>query len=194
MSDTLVLNRDGSPLSIVPLSIIPWQEAVKLIYLNKVSILTDYSDWIVHSQRASMPVPAIVMTKKYVDAASKVKFTKMNLMYRDNFTCQYCSKKFEPHELTMDHVIPKSFGGRKTWDNIVCACTECNWKRGHDVRIQPKIKPYKPSHFDLMAKRKLHPIYLKHESWNHFLQWDEKLLLKKPKGKSDNFKVDVTKF
>ena len=180
MSDVLVLNADGSPFSIIPLSVISWQDAIKLMYLGKVQAVENYSDWIIHSQKQSLAVPAVVMTRRYFNNTTKVRFTKQNLLYRDDFSCQYCHEEFPGSELTLDHVVPKSFGGKKSWDNIVCACGPCNWKRGHDQSIRPKNKPHKPTYYELVNKRKKYPIWLKHPSWNNYLQWDPNLLADKP--------------
>jgi 5-methylcytosine-specific restriction endonuclease McrA len=176
MSDVLLLNSDGNPLSIIPLSAVTWQEAIKLIYQDKVTPVEFYEDWAVHSQNLAMQVPSIIMSKKYHNTATGIRFTKQNLIYRDQSRCQYCNKQFASKDLTFDHVIPKSLGGKKTWTNIVLACHHCNHSRGDDVRIQPIRKPYKPTYYELVRSRKNFPINMKHPSWQLFLNWDEKLI------------------
>src|ERR1019366_6122295 len=145
--DCLILNSDMNPLSIIPLSVISWQEAIKLLYQDKVTAVEFYSDWAVHSQNLVMQVPAVVMTKKYHETATRVRFTKQNLLYRDNSCCQYCGKEFVSKDLTLDHVTPKCYGGKKLWTNIVLACGPCNWERGNNARIRPIRMPKKPTYY-----------------------------------------------
>lgn len=178
--DTLVLNADLSAFSLLPLSIINYREAIKLIYLGKVQALEEYEHWIVHSQKMSMHVPAIVVTKKYFNKTNSVRFTKGNVALRDDYRCQYCGDKFILDELTLDHYIPKSMGGKKSFENCVISCGPCNWSRGHDISIKPMSVPRKPTYFELVKKRKQYPIFLKHKSWNKYLQWPERLLLDRP--------------
>jgi len=174
--DTLILNSDGNPLSIIPLSVISWQEAVKLVYQDKVTIVENYTDWTVHSQKMAIQVPAIVMVKKFYGGATRIRFTKNNLIFRDNSRCQYCGERFLGKELTLDHVIPKSMGGKKVWTNIVLACQDCNHSRGDDISIQPIKKPSKPTYYQLITERKKFPITISHESWGIFLNWPEELV------------------
>jgi len=174
--DVLILNSDGNPLSIIPLSVVSWQEAVKLLYQDKVTVVELYEDWVVHSQMLAMAVPAIIMCKKYHEAATRIRFTKQNLYWRDCGKCQYCNKHFPPKDLTLDHVVPRSFGGKKSWENLVMACPKCNHGRGDDISIQPIKKPRKPTYYQLVAERKKFPINISHESWKLFLNWPEDLV------------------
>jgi 5-methylcytosine-specific restriction endonuclease McrA len=175
-ASTLILNSDGNPLSIIPLSAINWQEAIKLLYQHKVEPIEFYDNWVVHSQKLAYQVPAIVMTKKFYNNTTRIRFTKQNLYYRDQGCCQYCGNNFETKELTIDHVIPKSMGGTRSWSNTVLSCGPCNWSRGNDISVQPIKKPVRPTYFELMVKRKKFPVKLAHESWNIFLNWPEELV------------------
>jgi 5-methylcytosine-specific restriction endonuclease McrA len=178
--DVLLLNADGAPMSLLPLSTVSWKEAIRLIYLDRVSPIEFYEDWIIHSARISMVVPAIIMTKKFYENTSNVKFTASNVYLRDNYTCQYCGHKFVRNELTLDHYIPKSKGGKKSWDNIIAACEYCNHSRGNNFNIKPIKVPKKPTYYELVNNRKKYPIYIKHPSWNDYLQWDPTLISHKP--------------
>ena len=62
--------------------------------------------------------------------AEQVKFNRRNIFARDRNRCQYCGRRFPTSELSLDHVVPRSLGGQTTWENIVCACTECNARKG----------------------------------------------------------------
>jgi 5-methylcytosine-specific restriction endonuclease McrA len=191
--DTLILNSDGHPLSIIPLSVISWQESIKLLYQDKVVSLENYNDWTVHSARLAMQVPAVVMTKRFHEQTTRVRFTKNNLYFRDQAKCQYCGETFSSKELTLDHVVPRSHGGRKIWTNIVLSCPNCNFSRGNDTRIQPIKKPLKPSYYELVNYRKKFPITVSHESWKQFLNWPEELIIIGNNNKEEKFSLDQIK-
>jgi len=174
--DVLILNSDCSPLSIIPLSTVSWQEAIKLLVLQKVVAVENYSDWQVHSQRTTIQVPSVVITKRFYQTYNRIRFTRNNLLIRDQFRCQYCDKQFSSKDLTVDHVWPKSMGGKRTWENSVMACVDCNQERGDDTSIQPIKKPHKPTYYELVRARKNFPVDMSHPSWQVFLNWDEHLV------------------
>jgi len=118
----LVLNADYRPLSYYPLSLWPWQEAVKAAFLERVDIVAEY-DCVVRSPSTDIRIPSVVVLKDYVRPRKEVAFTRFNLFLRDGFECQYCGAK---GELTFDHVIPRSKGGITSWENGVAACALCN--------------------------------------------------------------------
>jgi 5-methylcytosine-specific restriction endonuclease McrA len=122
----LVLNADYRPLSYYPLSLWPWQEAIKAAVLNRVSIVAEY-DHVVRSQRQEFRIPSVVVLKDYVKPQKRVAFTRFNLFLRDEFCCQYCGAK---GDLTFDHVVPRSRGGITSWENVVAACSPCNLRKG----------------------------------------------------------------
>ena len=129
MREVLLLNHDGNPLNLWPLSTLTWQQAIKALFLEKVTVLRSYDDWICHSQHISIPVPSVVMMNRYHHQKGIVNFTRRNVFLRDRFHCQYCMRHFSSEHLTVDHVIPKSLGGRLRWKNVVAACLKCNLKR-----------------------------------------------------------------
>ena len=114
----LVLNADFRPLSYFPLSVWSWQDAVKAVFLNRVSVLSEYEDE-VHSPSMSMRLPSVIALKDHIPAARKPAFTRFNVFLRDAFSCQYCGDRYPMHDLTFDHVVPRSRGGRTTWGNIL---------------------------------------------------------------------------
>jgi 5-methylcytosine-specific restriction endonuclease McrA len=122
----LVLNADYRPLSYYPLSLWPWQEVIKAVFLERVDVVSTY-DHVVHSPSFEMKLPSVVSLKQYVPQERPPAFTRFNLFLRDGFSCQYCGS---PDDLTFDHVIPRSRGGRTTWENIVTACAPCNLQQG----------------------------------------------------------------
>jgi 5-methylcytosine-specific restriction endonuclease McrA len=103
---------------------------------NKIEIIEEYKDIDLNSVSFSMKCPAVVKltTYKHYKNRNKVKFSRYNIFYRDQFKCQYCGKhKKNPEELTFDHVIPRSAGGKTEWTNIVTACLPCNSKKGNKL-------------------------------------------------------------
>ena len=171
----LVLNADFRPLSYFPLSLWPWQEAVKAAFLDRVTIVAEY-DTVVHSPSISMQLPSVVVLRDYVKPARYPAFTRFNLFLRDQFSCQYCGST---GEMTFDHVTPRSRGGRTTWDNVVAACNRCNLKKANmtlrEAGMALARPPRRPDQAELQNKgRRFPPNYL-HESWMDFLYWDAEL-------------------
>ncbi|MEO1687113.1 MAG: HNH endonuclease [Pseudomonadota bacterium] len=171
----LVLNADYRPLSYFPLSLWPWQEAVKAAFLDRVAIVAEY-DEVARSPSLEIRLPSVVVLREYVKPARLAAFTRFNLFLRDEFTCQYCGAK---GDLTFDHVIPRSRGGRTTWENVVASCGPCNLRKGSRLLKHAGMKlakpPRRPAASELQnVGRKFPPNYL-HDSWMDFLYWDAEL-------------------
>jgi len=182
--DTLLLNANGMPLTHVPLSVIPWQKAFYLVFLEKVRVLKEYDEWTIHSQRIEMKVPSIIIMTEQIKYDKQLKYSRQNVFLRDDFTCQLQSTnrckerggKVKPTELTLDHVIPRSQGGITSWVNVCTSCKECNSSKGNNEKIVPKKKPYKPSYYEILKKRKTLPIQIRDEEWKHYIDWPEHLI------------------
>ena len=177
-SPALVLNADFRPLNYYPLSLCSWQDAIKAVYLERVSVIESY-DKIVYSPSISFKLPSVVALKNFIMQQRRPVFTRFNVFLRDNFTCQYCHEKFSANELTFDHLIPKYAGGKTTWTNVVSACTSCNVKKGRRLLKYAKMHlekmPFKPTSEQLQQSgRNFPPNYL-HESWRDYLYWDTEL-------------------
>lgn len=166
---TLILNADASPVSILPLSTISWEEAIRYLVSEKATVLEWYDDWIVRSERWSTPVPAVMILKEYQKKKTTVRFSKLNVFLRDGYSCQYCGETVTHKLATLDHVLPVSHGGTTTFENCVCACARCNANKGNNKKIVPKNKPYKPTYFQLAEKRKRMDWHLAHPSWANYL-------------------------
>jgi 5-methylcytosine-specific restriction endonuclease McrA len=169
MGSTLVLNTDGTPVSMLPLSTIPWEEAIKYMVLDKAHVLEWHEHWIVHSATWETQVPAVIMLKEYMKKKSGIRFSKANVFLRDGYKCQYCGVETTRKTATLDHVVPTSHGGKTTFENTVCACADCNARKGNNKKIVPKKLPVKPTYFQLVEKRKHMEFDLRHPSWGAYL-------------------------
>jgi 5-methylcytosine-specific restriction endonuclease McrA len=143
-----------------------WREISEL----KAQFKEPHEDW-VRSVNFEIQAPRIIRLLTYDRVPNQVvRFNRRNLFARDHNTCQYCGKKFPTTELSLDHIIPRSQGGDTTWENIVCACIDCNVKKGgrtpHDAHMSLIRKPTKPKRSPLLTIKLGNP---KYESWKTFL-------------------------
>lgn len=169
MASTLKLNSDGSPVSMIPLSTMSWQEAIQCMVLEKGTVLEWHEDWIVHSEYWETRVPAVIILKEFSKKKTSVRFSKQNVFLRDDYVCQYCGVQTSRNTATLDHVLPVSHGGKTTFENCVCSCADCNARKGNNKKIIPKKLPIKPNYFQLENKAKKQPIFLGHPSWAAYL-------------------------
>lgn len=171
----LVLNADYRPLSYYPLSLWPWQEAVKAAFLDRVEIVAEYDEW-VRSPSTTIRIPSVVVLRDYVKPQKRVAFTRFNLFLRDEFCCQYCGAK---GDLTFDHVVPRSRGGATTWENVVAACSTCNLRKGNrSLRasgLSLRRAPRQPGAEELRNVGRRFPPNQLHVSWLDYLYWDAEL-------------------
>ena len=174
----LVLNADFRPLSYFPLSLMHWQDTVKAVFLDRVSVLSEY-DRAIRSPAFEMRLPSVVALKDYVPSRRSPAFTRFHVFLRDKFTCQYCGQKFPTHELTFDHVVPRMRGGKSSWDNVVTACSVCNARKGSmsvaQSRMQLLALPRAPSMHELQNLGRSFPPNSLHISWRDYLYWDLEL-------------------
>lgn len=166
---TLVLNADAQPVSLLPLSVVDWQESIRYLVLDKISVMSWYEDWVVRSANWSTNVPAVIMLKEYQKSKNISRLNKRNLFLRDNYTCQYCGCGVTDDTATLDHVHPISQGGKSTWTNLSTACKHCNYSKGAKTKIKPKVVPYKPDYWELAEKRRRRGYHLAHPSWADYL-------------------------
>lgn len=171
----LALNADYRPLSYFPLSLWPWQDVVKAVFLDRVEVIATY-DHVVRSPSFEMRLPSVISLREYVSQDRPPAFTRFNVFLRDGFTCQYCGSG---EDLTYDHLVPRSRGGRTTWDNIVAACSSCNLRKGGRLLRESGLalfrKPRRPTQHELQAMGRRFPPHYLHESWVDYLYWDVEL-------------------
>ena len=174
----LALNADFRPLNYFPLSLWSWQDAIKAVFSERVTIISEY-DTCIHSPSLTMRLPSVIALKDYIHQQQNPAFTRFNVFLRDQFTCQYCLHAFQAQYLTFDHVIPKSRGGKTTWHNVVAACSKCNLIKANklpkECDMSPKVMPTQPTSWQLQENgRRFPPNYL-HHSWRDYLYWDSEL-------------------
>lgn len=175
MSDTLLLNADYKPISVLPLSVITWQHSIKLMFLGKVQVLETYNDWLLHSEKLTINVPSVCVTREYFRYSKAVKYSRHNLYLRDLYQCQYCYEIFDYEDLTIDHVIPASAGGKSDWNNTVTSCYACNQRKGSRFQ-KPRTAPYKPDYYELVKKWRNTEFTVRDAAWNKYLGVDKPIL------------------
>ena len=158
---TLVLNADFLPLSVWPISIVAGQEAIKAVFRGRATVVENW-DAVFRSPSREIHVPKVVALNEYAPISAKPRFCRRSILLRDKYCCQYCGGKFPVSELTFDHVIPKSAGGRTIWENILTACIHCNAKkrnimpnfsgkkRGFNAAPRPLKVPRQPTTKELL--------------------------------------------
>ncbi len=138
----LVLNLDHSPVAVVS----P-QKAIVLLLLDKANCLSTYGLLEIRTVSRSFEYPAVIRLNDYKNIPFRgVLLNRVNLFRRDGGECQYCGSR---RHLTIDHVIPRSKGGKTSWNNLVTACNRCNVSKGDKTPEQAgltlKKEPFKPS-------------------------------------------------
>lgn len=150
MVNVLVLNADYSINSVIG-----WQTAMINVHLKRVEVV-EYSDIEIRTPTKTYLLPAIIRFVKMVRQIYKKKInpTSKNILTRDKFTCQYCSRKTN---LTIDHVVPKKLGGKSTWENMVACCQQCNIKKSdflpREIKMYPKNQPKKPTIMEFALRK-----------------------------------------
>ena len=174
----LVLNADYQPLSYFPLSTWSWKNALKAVFLKRVNVVSEYNQ-VVRSPSIELKLPSVISLKDYIPLPEKAAFTRFNVFLRDKFICQYCHKSFKVEELTFDHVIPRSHGGKTIWTNVVTSCRSCNTLKGNKtlkkIGVSLKKTPHTPDNFELKDIGRMFPPNFLHKSWSDFLYWDSEL-------------------
>ena len=140
----VLLNADYTFLNLVN-----WKRAICLMAKGKVEVVKDSPKTIRNADGAEVKIPAVMRLIKLIRTIyrTSVAFTKRNVLIRDHFRCAYCGASKE--KLSIDHIIPKSKGGKMTFENCVAACRACNLKKGgrtpSEARMFLKIKPFQPT-------------------------------------------------
>lgn len=140
----LILNQNYEPMSVVNA-----RKAVVLLYLGKAELIEAKDGQLVRSVSLAMPFPSIVRLSVFVRVPYKrIILSRKNILRRDGHRCQYCGRSDIP--LTVDHVLPLSRSGEETWENLVCACVQCNNRKGdrtpEEAFMHLRRVPTRPNH------------------------------------------------
>lgn len=144
----LVLNSDYLPINITD-----FRKAFNLVYKGKAEVIVDVED-IINTMDKQFKKPSVIRLTYHVSVPyRKVVLSKENIFRRDGNKCAYCESKYN---LTIDHIHPKSKGGKDTWENLISACFRCNARKGdlslEEARMELKFQPYKPSPLHFMCE------------------------------------------
>ena len=115
-----------------PIAVMSWQDAVTNVYSGRAEIIEHYPDRTIKSASQEWPMPCVVrFLRKKTSRWFKCepRFTRKNVWIRDRGACQYCGRTVLLRQFTLDHVMPRSRGGKTEWGNIVAACDPCNQKK-----------------------------------------------------------------
>ncbi len=163
MNTVLVINQDYSPISICTV-----ERAFLLIFMNKADLMAEDDAKKLRSISTNFPYPSVIKIKKYINVPFRgVILTRHNIFKRDNHKCQYCGSE---KDLTLDHLQPRSKGGKSTWNNLVTACKPCNILKGdqmpESIGMILRKKPTKPSYISFIknSTKQLR------EDWKPFLE------------------------
>lgn len=163
----LVLNADYSAISVCSVP-----KAFLLVYLDKAELLKGDDRTRLRTVSTSYPLPSVIKLHNYVAVPYKgVVLNRQNVFKRDGNKCAYCG---QGRELTLDHIMPKSRGGKTNWDNLITACKRCNGRKGNDTPEEAAMpllrKPFKPTFvmflrdFSGVLSEKWAPYLAKHKS------------------------------
>src|SRR5690606_7998626 len=115
--------------------VVHWQRAMVLLATNKVMIVHEYQDEQLHvwTPRYRFRIPSVVRLVRYARryAEPPVTFSRSALFIRDGGQCQYCGVDLRLTDATVDHVVPASRGGRRSWTNAISACKPCNARKAN---------------------------------------------------------------
>jgi len=200
MSRTLVLDAGYAPHRVVS-----WQRAAQLLHDGRAEVVELYSDVVRAITREAargltvskqmlawfelgvddtdpdtyvVRVPAVIRLLGKVGRKKVVKFSRINVLTRDKFTCQYCGTKKLMRELNYDHVVPRAQGGKTVWENIVASCYDCNSIKRNRTPQEAGMRllnaPVRPKSLPIAALR-LETLKDIPECWRSFLYWNVEL-------------------
>jgi 5-methylcytosine-specific restriction endonuclease McrA len=138
----LILNQDYQAIGVCTA-----QRAFVLVYLRKAEMLSHVPTLSLRSIQSEFRFPSIIRLQRYVSVPYKrVNLSRQNIFKRDSNQCVYCGTR---EDLTIDHVVPRSAGGKDNWYNLVTACQRCNSKKGNqtpeEAEMNMRHKPFRPS-------------------------------------------------
>ena len=165
-SRVLVLNASYEPINVCTV-----RRALVLI-LKGVARAEEGSDRVVHSPSVRMPEPSVIRLLEYIHIPyERTSLSRKNVLLRDHNTCQYCARASSPHELTLDHVVPRSRGGSSGWENLVACCRACNNRKGDRTPEEARMRLIRrPQSFSSHVNRQIiRYLGRSDEAWRKYL-------------------------
>lgn len=148
-SAVLVLDVDYRPLRVED-----WKRAFCDVLIGKQEVVEYSRDRTIQGVSQTFPMPSVVrVVRRFRRDKLRIKFSRLNIYARDAFACQYCGARKPTEDLTFDHVVPRSRGGKTCWENIVTCCTDCNSAKanrtpseaGLELRARPRNPHWLPA-------------------------------------------------
>ena len=162
----LVLNATFEPINVTAV------RRALVLMLKGVAQAEETNNHEVHSTRNKIQVPSVIrlLSYRHIPQQSRA-LSRKNILLRDRNTCQFCARAFPTSELTLDHVLPRSRGGRSTWENLVACCYACNNRKGDRTPEEAGLKlQRRPRPFTLHTSRQLmRLIGHRDEKWRKYL-------------------------
>lgn len=140
-----------------PHRIVSWERAICMMVDEKVDVVEEF-DEVIRSPSISIRMPAVIRMRRKAKLKNyTVRFSRTNVMTRDAYQCQYCEGIFDAKDLNLDHVWPRSRGGKTCWENIVASCYDCNAKKGDQTPEEAGMKlvrqPRRPAWLPITTRR-----------------------------------------
>jgi 5-methylcytosine-specific restriction endonuclease McrA len=184
-SRVLVLNR-----SYLPINVTSVRRAISLLYREVARAVDaeyrtfDFLSWAGREAGAdrvgliagAIPTPRVILLLSYDRLPQRyVRFSRANVYTRDRSECQYCGRRLPRARLNLDHVVPRSRGGKSAWENVVCSCIECNRRKGDRTPREAGMllvrRPFRPQWSPFVARSHR---FKRYDDWLPFLGEDDR--------------------
>ncbi len=164
----LVLNATYEPIHVTG------TKRALVLVLKGVANMEEAGRKHVRSMRLRLPVPSVIRLTEYRRIPRQTRaISRKNILLRDHNACQFCGKDFPPSDLTLDHVVPRSRGGKSSWDNLVACCHRCNNRKGDRTPEEAGLSLLrKPRPYNLHTSRHLiRMLGQAQEKWRKYLYY-----------------------
>lgn len=179
---TLVLHPDYSPINLFPLYTVPAEDAIVRVLQGTATCALEHDRKVLTRSRDDLFWPSVIVNKRVYKKRNEVSLKHSTLYYRDHGLCMYCETPLTTSNITCDHVMPKHHGGHHGWDNVVACCKPCNAAKADSLprgKWVPKIKPYKPTVWQLIENRKKFPVVVDDRQWIDYIgPWQGEVIVR----------------